>query len=83
MKKCDLTTCYLQETHFKYNYKVESKRIEKYIMQTIKKEVGILISDILDFRAKKSYQGQRGTLYNENRVNPPRRYNPRYVFMKQ
>ena len=69
--------CYLQETHFKYNDidKFKVKRWKKMYYANInqgKSGMAILILDKVDFRIT-NYQSQKGTLYNDKRVSPPRR----------
>ena len=79
MKKQDLYLCCLQETHLKtrdtYRLKVKGwKKIFHANGDQKKARVSTLISDKIDFEIK-AVKRQRRTLYNDQRINPRRRYN--------
>ena len=79
IKKQGPYICCLQETHLKTRdtYRLKVKGCEKIFHANgdqKKAGVAILISDKIDF--KTGYEKrQRGTLHNDQRINPRRRYN--------
>ena len=78
-KKQDPYICSLQETHFKtrdtYRLKVKGwKKIFHANGNQKKAGVTILISDKIDFQIK-AVKRDKGTLHNDQRINPKRRYN--------
>ena len=58
--------------------------MERYTLQTLvkkKKKTGIVI--LISDKRKEIYQGQRGILYNDERINSLRRHsNPKFVCTK-
>ena len=69
---------HLHDSHFKYSdinrLKVkEQKKIYHASINQRKAEVAILISDKVDFKARK-FTGQKGTLHNDEKVNLSRRH---------
>ena len=80
MEKQDPYICCLQETHLKpretYRLKVKGwKKIFHSNGDQNKAGVAILISDKIDFENKGCENRHRRTLYNDQRINPRRRYN--------
>ena len=76
--KQDPYVCCLQETHFRstdtYRLKVRGWKKVFHTNGNQKKARGaILISDKIDF--KDCFKRQRRTLYNDQRINPRRKYN--------
>ena len=79
IQKEDPYVCCLQETHLKtrdtYRLKVKGwKKIFHANGDQKKARVSTLISDKIDFEIK-AVKRQRRTLYNDQRINPRRRYN--------
>ena len=82
IKKQDPSICCLQETHFRprdtYRLKVRGwKKIFHANGNQKKGGVAILISDKVDF--KECYKRQGRTLHNDQRINPRRYKNYKYI----
>ena len=80
MEKQDCYICCLQDTHLiirdTYRLKVKGWKKIFHANRDQKKEgVAILISDKIDFKTKACEKRQRRSLYNDQRINPRRRYN--------
>lgn len=69
--------CCLQEIHFKYKGQIKSKEIKMYHANTNQKKnkVAILISNKVNFRAKKTIRKRRWALHTDKGANSPRRHN--------
>ena len=83
IQKQDPYICWLQETHFKprdtYRLKVSGwKKIFHANGDQKKAEVAILISDKIDFEIK-TEKRQRRALHNDQRINPRRYNNFKYI----
>ena len=79
IQKQDPYICWLQETHFRprdtYRLKVRGwKKIFHANGNQKKAGVAVLVSDKIDFKIK-TVTREGGTLHNDQRINPRRRYN--------
>ena len=84
IQKQDFYICCLQETHLKtrdtYRLKVKGwKKIFHANRDQRKVGVAILTSDKIDFKTK-AVTRQRRTLHNDQRINPRRCNNYKYIF---
>jgi len=84
IQKQDPYICCLQETHLKtrdtYRLKVKGwKKIFHTNRDQKKAGVAILISDKMDFKTKAVKRDQRRTLHNDQRINPRRYNNYKYI----
>ena len=83
IQKQDPYICCLQETHLErrdtHRLKVKGwKKIFNANREQKKAGVAILISDKIDFKTK-TVQRQRWTLHNDQRINPRRYSNYKYI----